>query len=225
MTFKRSVVGAVLIGASAFSGSALAGVSGNVSVASDYIYRGIAQTGGTSVVQGGLDYGHESGFYVGTWASSLGDGLYELNHYAGFAFEAGGVSFDLGALLYHYPDSSASDTAEYTLGVGFGALSLSYSYSPDWFSTDEDASYLNAGYSFELSDSVALDLALGYSFGDGIKASVGEEYLDYSVSVSKSVTDALSASFAVVGTDKDSEDGLFYDGPRFYVSAAYEFDL
>lgn len=224
MNFKHLAVAAAF-GSVAVSGQAFAGVSGNISVASDYIYRGIAQTGGTSAVQGGLDYGHESGLYVGTWASSLGDGLYELNHYVGFGGETESFSYDFGALMYHYPDSGTLDTMEYYAGLGFGNVSVGYAYSPDWFSTDEDAHYLSVGLSFETSETVSLGFGLGYSFGDGIKAAVGEEYLDYTLSVTKALSDELSFSAAVVGTDKDSDDGAFYDGPRFMVSAAYAFDL
>ena len=43
----------------------------NVGLFSEYIFRGIAQTGGKPAVQGGFDYGHSSGFYAGTWASNI----------------------------------------------------------------------------------------------------------------------------------------------------------
>jgi len=46
---------------------ASAEVSANVSVVSNYLFRAVSQTGGATAVQGGLDYGHESGFYAGAW--------------------------------------------------------------------------------------------------------------------------------------------------------------
>ncbi|EYS85711.1 hypothetical protein CF68_09885, partial [Cupriavidus sp. SK-4] len=39
----------------------------NVSLVSDYRYRGISQTNLRPAIQGGFDYTHESGFYVGNW--------------------------------------------------------------------------------------------------------------------------------------------------------------
>ncbi|MDA0188827.1 MAG: TorF family putative porin, partial [Proteobacteria bacterium] len=45
-------------------------VTGNVTLASEYIYRGIGQTNREPAIQGGFDYAHSSGFYLGTWASS-----------------------------------------------------------------------------------------------------------------------------------------------------------
>ena len=45
--------------------------SANVTLTSDYVYRGITQTNEDPALQGGFDYSHESGFYLGVWASSL----------------------------------------------------------------------------------------------------------------------------------------------------------
>jgi uncharacterized protein (TIGR02001 family) len=43
----------------------------NVSLVSDYRYRGISQTNLRPAIQGGFDYSHASGFYVGNWNSSI----------------------------------------------------------------------------------------------------------------------------------------------------------
>ena len=45
--------------------------TGNVGFASQYVFRGLSQTNGKSAVQGGLDYAHSSGLYVGTWLSNI----------------------------------------------------------------------------------------------------------------------------------------------------------
>ncbi len=45
--------------------------TGNVGIFSQYIFRGLTQTNGYPALQGGFDYGHESGFYVGTWGSNI----------------------------------------------------------------------------------------------------------------------------------------------------------
>jgi len=46
-------------------------VTGNLGVVSQYVFRGLSQTDGKPAVQGGLDYVHSSGFYVGTWLSNI----------------------------------------------------------------------------------------------------------------------------------------------------------
>ena len=45
--------------------------TGNVGLFSQYIFRGLTQTNGKPALQGGLDYAHSSGFYIGTWASNV----------------------------------------------------------------------------------------------------------------------------------------------------------
>ena len=43
----------------------------NVGIASQYVFRGLTQTNGKPAIQGGTDYSHASGFYLGTWLSSV----------------------------------------------------------------------------------------------------------------------------------------------------------
>jgi len=104
-------------------------VTANVTVTSNYIYRGLTQTNNKPAIQGGFDYAHESGFYVGNWNSSIswlsdsygangyqnmqkgGGGSVtapvEMDFYAGFKKELIGEGFasDFGILQYYYPTS------------------------------------------------------------------------------------------------------------------------
>ena len=57
--------------------SALPGTfTGNVAIATDYMFRGISQSFNNAVVQGGLDWDTGAGFHFGTWGSAVnfGDG-------------------------------------------------------------------------------------------------------------------------------------------------------
>ena len=70
----------------------------NVGAVTDYRYRGISQTRLEPALQGGADFAHKSGFYVGTWASSIkwikdagGDADAEVDIYGGYKFAAGPV--------------------------------------------------------------------------------------------------------------------------------------
>ena len=129
--------------------------SANVSLTSNYLYRGISQTGGKPALQGGFDYTHSSGFYAGAWGSSiswLGDtytasggtagannaGL-ELDTYFGFKNSfATDFNYDVGFLRYNYPGTylspmpagmSKADTNEVYGLIGWKWISLKYSYS------------------------------------------------------------------------------------------------
>ena len=46
-------------------------LTGNVGLFSQYIFRGLTQTDRDPAVQGGFDYAHSSGLYLGTWASNI----------------------------------------------------------------------------------------------------------------------------------------------------------
>ena len=48
-----------------------ASVSANVSFATDYIWRGMTQTGEEPAISGGFDYANDAGFYAGIWGSNV----------------------------------------------------------------------------------------------------------------------------------------------------------
>ncbi len=50
---------------------AVAGINANLGLTSEYIREGISQTDGTPTWQTGLTWEHNSGFYLGGWASGL----------------------------------------------------------------------------------------------------------------------------------------------------------
>ena len=69
---RKSIAASVLIVALPLAGAAQAEeeaspFSANVSVVSDYAYRGISQTDEKPALQGGFDFKHGSGLYVGVW--------------------------------------------------------------------------------------------------------------------------------------------------------------
>lgn len=137
-------------------------LSGNVTFATDYSFRGYTQTEQGFAMQGGLDWKHDSGFYVGTWASNLKwAGSVELDLYAGFANEVGGISYDIGVIYFGYPAEVDVESCETEMVSGTevelcedleadyweGALNLGYSlgpielgagiiYSPDYWGED-----------------------------------------------------------------------------------------
>src|SRR5690606_7342496 len=86
-------------------------VSGNVALVTDYRFRGVSFSDGDIALQGGIDVGHSSGFYVGTWASSISGGTafgeLELDVYGGWSGDLGGVTVDVGLLYYIYPTGDA----------------------------------------------------------------------------------------------------------------------
>ncbi|MBV8467475.1 MAG: hypothetical protein JO218_16165 [Burkholderiales bacterium] len=115
----------------------------NVTLASEYIYRGIAQSDNHPAVQGGFDFAHKSGFYVGTWASSIswlndeGAGSFpmEWDFYGGYKGTiVDDLGFDVGGLEYYYPGTRNAgfvnpDTFELYGGLNYKWASFKYSRS------------------------------------------------------------------------------------------------
>ena len=85
--------------------------TGNVSVVSDYRFRGISQTYLAPALQGGFDYSHSSGFYLGNWNSSVSGNTYnngaglEMDFYGGWKGSWGDWGLDIGGLYYYYPEA------------------------------------------------------------------------------------------------------------------------
>ncbi len=94
-------------------------VTGSVALVSDYRFRGVSQSDEEAAIQGGLTIAHQSGFYVGTWASNLagwgtfGGSNTELDLIGGFKTPVGGGTLDVGLTWYMYPGgASKTDFAE-----------------------------------------------------------------------------------------------------------------
>jgi len=143
---------------------AKAGVSGNVAIQSDYVWRGYSQNLEDPSIQGGFDFEDASGFYAGVWGASVDFGGAESTEgdtYIGFTNEIeGGFTYDVGIIEYTYHGGSgASDSnfTEYYLGGGFAGFSLTYSIG------DEFGDNIEAGYSYEFEEQ---GISVGAAYGD-----------------------------------------------------------
>ncbi|WP_420429331.1 TorF family putative porin [Kordiimonas sp.] len=123
LTIGFGVAGAMALnagGARAQDSSGLS-LSANAAITSDYRFRGISLSDKDFAIQGGFDAEHESGFYLGTWGSSIesyAGSEFELDIYGGYASEIGGLSTDIGLLAYTYPGSSGTYYLEVYGSVG-----------------------------------------------------------------------------------------------------------
>lgn len=114
---------AVVLPMLSLSGSAQAEVSANLGMMSDYFYRGVFQA--DAVANGGVDF-EQNGFYVGTWAADVDDGL-EIDVYGGYGFEAdNGLSVSAGLTGYYYTGDFDDTYQELNLGLGFKNISVDY---------------------------------------------------------------------------------------------------
>lgn len=113
-------------------------ITGGFTAVSDYRFRGLTQSKENPAVQGTVNINHESGLYVGTWASTIdggldgstpaltGYGFTEVDLYGGFTKTFGGLGVDVGLLYYFYPDGERNQNTDFFEPYG----SLSYTIGP-----------------------------------------------------------------------------------------------
>ena len=102
------------------AGPASADWSANLGWASEYHYCGIFQA--SSSASGGLDFAR-GGFYAGTWAADVGDGL-EVDGYFGYGREIGDFTYGVGFTGYYYTGDFDDTYQEINLTAGYGLLTL-----------------------------------------------------------------------------------------------------
>ena len=102
------------------AGTAQADFSANVGYASEYHYRGILQK--NSSASGGIDY-ESGGFYAGTWAADVGDGL-EIDGYFGYGTEVNDIGLSVGYTGYFYTGDFDDTYQEINLGSTYGVLAV-----------------------------------------------------------------------------------------------------
>lgn len=201
---------------------ALAEISGNVALTTDYRFRGWSQTTSDPAVQGGFDYNHESGFYVGTWGSNVEfAGSLELDYYAGFANDINdSIGYDVGVIYYDYPggDLGGVDPEFWEVYGGLsgdlGPVSLSgtISYSDDYFGETGKAWYYDLGASYGLPYDISLNAHFGYQTiddgsikDDGFFSSDEDSYKDWSIGVTKTMWD-LDFDLSYIDTNLSDSD-------------------
>ena len=197
-------------------------LSGNVALVSDYRFRGVSFSDGDIALQGGIDLGHSSGIYIGTWGSTISGGTafgeLELDLYAGWSGDvADGVTFDIGLLYYVYPterelaDALGVDTdyfepyASVSFGLGPASATLGVAYAWDQSALgDSDNFYIYTDLEYGIPDTpLTLSAHLGYT--DGVFATdLGGDSLDWGVGASWAITDSLSLGVNYVDTEGPS---------------------
>ncbi|KUJ72922.1 hypothetical protein AVO41_03855 [Thiomicrospira sp. WB1] len=146
--------------------TAQAEVTGNISATSNYMWRGLTQSDNQAAIQGGIDYANDSGFYLGTWSSTVtfgGTSTYELDGYLGFSGETSGVEYDLGYVYYAYPLDDNANFSEVYGSIGMSGFTLggAVSASEDWDDSETGDVYAYGSYGFDISENASMSILVG----------------------------------------------------------------
>jgi uncharacterized protein (TIGR02001 family) len=212
--------------------------SANIGVTSDYIFRGISQTGHDPAIQGGVDYAHSSGFYLGTWASNVGwiedyqgydDGKLEVDFYGGFRNSFGKTDFtyDLGVIQYWYPGDRNgavnANTTELYAALGWKWFTVKYSHTVSdgsfGFPNADGSGYLDISASVPIGET---GLTAGAHWGTfNFENNGSADYDDWKVSLAydmgklSKVMDGVTLGVAY--TDTNARKSVWTDGNGEYL--------
>jgi len=125
------------------------GLTANVGVVSQYIFRGVEQTDSASA-SAGVDY-EIGGFSVGTWVADVDDGL-EVDFYGSYGNELdSGFGYSIGFTSYQYTGDFDTQYNEVNFGASYEFLSIAYSVGT-WEvegGSDEDYDFLAVTAEYE----------------------------------------------------------------------------
>ncbi|MDB5810335.1 MAG: hypothetical protein JWN94_2457 [Betaproteobacteria bacterium] len=223
-------------------------LTGNVGLFSQYIFRGLSQTGRKPAVQGGFDYAHESGFYAGTWASNISwlkenatnavpgtvqgtygeGGSMEMDFYGGYKWNLpNDFVVDLGTLYYWYPGSINTNLTAAPTGTPKADTWELY-VAPSWKWVTLKYSYSLKSDTFGVKDSKGtsyLDLSAAYPIPDTGFTLIGhwgwQKYRGTSSLNPTTVPGGRLASNDSLFTYKDVKLGASYALPKDFTVGAY----
>jgi uncharacterized protein (TIGR02001 family) len=211
-------------------------ITGNLGLFSQYVFRGLTQTDKEPALQGGMDYAHTSGFYVGTWGSNVSvlrdSGLYssggslELDIYGGFKGSIGKSDFgyDVGLLYYWYPGTEAAGMNSADTFELYGALTwkwlsakLSYSLQDETFGVGDSRGtyYLDLTATYPIPNT-KLTLIAHYGMQEFEGTTLGTSndsfasYKDWKLGVNYSLPKDFTVGAFYTDTDMTSAQEGFY---------------
>lgn len=206
--------------------------SGNAGLFSDYRFRGFTQTDYKPAFQGGFDFAHQSGFYLGNWNSNVEQLLYngaslEMDFYGGYKTTFGDFGIDVGVIYYYYPGTNKfspgvdAKNFEAYIGGSYGPVSLKYFYSfTDFFGLHSDAFPVGTvppGIDTKGSQYLDLTVTVPFDGGWSVVGHVGyqkiengerlglieDDYIDYKLGVNYDIVGSgWILGAAVIGTNE-----------------------
>lgn len=137
-------------------------LNANLGATTEYMREGISHTGGKPTLQAGLTWQHNSGFYLGGWASGIDhrnadDLKLEGDYFAGVYLPVNkDIAFDLSATRFEFYGDSNAYLQDYT-AVSASLLvkdrwSLSWQGSNDYLGTDHSWQSISTSYVFPVKD-------------------------------------------------------------------------
>ena len=208
----------------------------NVGLFTDYVFRGISYGKERGAIQGGVDYSHSSGVYLGVWASSvqadsfLAGNTTEIDLYGGYVHQfTPDLNVNVGLLQFYYPNHktyagyTSMNTTELNGAVTYKYFTLKHSYSlSDYFglvgSDGTGYTEFNVAYSLPQVEGLNLAAHVGRLNVDGYSNLNCTDYLlgvnkDFSAFGTKGWNAGISYTYSDASTN-DGTNGGTADYPK-----------
>jgi uncharacterized protein (TIGR02001 family) len=171
--FLLALVAVLTFAPAAARAQSESGISGSVTLVSDYRFRGASLSNREPALQGGIEF-REAGWVAGVWASTAenlnGPGA-ELDLYAGRTGVLGGFDYSVTAYAYVFEGQPVYFEGQVAMerDLGPASLQIEFAYAPPQQSVRENI-YLGAGITLPVTSHVALfgrgGIERSYFFGD-----------------------------------------------------------
>ncbi len=167
-------------------------LSFNLSLVSDYVFRGVTQNDFAPALQGGLDYKFgDSGFYVGGWGSNVDFGTVlgtdvEVDLYVGYGTNfSDDWSGDVKLLRYNYLGNNTGVDLNYNELISSISykemLTFTLGYTNNYFAvSSEKQVYFGVAGSWEVGNGVNLTAGLAHTNFDSFT-----DYTDWTLGVNR----------------------------------------
>ncbi|MCB5364712.1 hypothetical protein H0484_13225 [Pusillimonas sp. CC-YST705] len=203
--------------------------SGNATLTTNYMWRGVSQSDRKPAVQAGLQYSHESGLYASVWGSSVkfvpdNGARTEFNFVAGWSGNiAPDWALDVYGLRYQYPaadddlnwneiNASLTWRENYWLAIAHSTNAMGSGYR---------GTYLQLGARYPLNDQFSLEGSVSRYF---LEKAYGDSYTHGSVGVSWAFQAPFEARLTYHVSDAKAKrmfPGLAGSRVEFAISAAF----
>lgn len=194
---------------------------GSLTLASDYIFRGLTQTNEKPALQGGLEYDDASGVYAGFWGSNINwlsdysttdapvSSSVEFDFYVGYRGKfSDDWGYDVGVYTYYYPGDypsgfTSANTTEIYGALSYKFLSLKYSHALTnafGFSDSKNSAYIDLSANYEFVPTWLVNAHVGHQRIDGLDVA---SYTDWKLGITKNLDKGFALALAYYDTNAD----------------------
>ena len=192
--------------------------TGQLTLSTDYRFRGVSQTSNNPAIQGSLSVNHESGIYASAWASNVtGNSTAEIDAMLGYASRLTVMTslkptLDVGYIRYIYagsgnsaPDVNQPDYNELFAKLGLSGAALpndqlitGVNYSGQYYNHSGDYWYISANYSVPVS-TTGYGIVAGVGYNLFSNAAMLNRAIDHTGNADNYVDYKLGTTFGVQG--------------------------